>query len=319
MIRWRYVFTRLIFVIAVLALISWGLGPVAGYLTAKGLESSTGAKVEIESTQLGLFPPRIHYEDFRVADPRNGKEMRDAFRAKSIDFVIDGNALLHRRWVARDGRITGIEIDTARDSSGHIPKLATAARPSDDSASMLGGFLRNATDQLGDKAEEVVGGLETVRRSREIRTRWEREYETLVVKARDLEKRIREIRDSARKIDNPLRDWAELDRTLARATKTRSELKVVRQTIDGLPDKLKADLASLDRAKQIDIAKVDRFVPGDLTQSDNFGVDLMATAVRQQIEKVRHYLDGGQTLVEYTVRRPTLERAGVVWTTTCWD
>ncbi len=120
MIRWHFVLTRLIIIVAVLALLRWGLGPVANYVTIRGLEGATGAKVEIAKTRVGLFPPRVQYVDVRIADPRDDKEMRDAIRADSIDLVIDGDALLHRRWVAREGRISGLQIGARRDTSGHI-------------------------------------------------------------------------------------------------------------------------------------------------------------------------------------------------------
>ena len=107
MIRWRYVSTRLFVLLAVLMLLRWGLGPVANFLTIRGLQSITGAKVEIAQTRVGMFPPRVHYTDLRVADPRSDKQMRDVVRAESVNLVIDGDALMHRRWVARDGRITG--------------------------------------------------------------------------------------------------------------------------------------------------------------------------------------------------------------------
>ena len=76
MIRWRFVLTRLIVVVAVLALLSLGLGPVASYVTVRGLESATGAKVEIAKTRVGLFPPRIQYVDFAVADPTQPVSLR---------------------------------------------------------------------------------------------------------------------------------------------------------------------------------------------------------------------------------------------------
>jgi uncharacterized protein (TIGR03545 family) len=78
----------------------------------------------------------------------------------------------------------------------------------------------------------------------------------------------------------------------------------VRQAIDALPEQLQSDLALLDEAKQIDIAKVDRFVPGDLSDTGQFGVDMMAEAVREQIELVRSYLEGGRKLADYTVIAP---------------
>ena len=309
MIRWRYVITRLAIVAVVLLLIAFGLGPVAGYVTAKSLEEATGAKVEIGHTTVGLFPPTVQYNDFRVADPRDDKEMKDAFRAESIELEIDGSALLRRRWVANTGRITGIQVGTKRESSGHLAEDYVHEVDAEDSAGMLGTFLSGATDQLGDHADAVIGGLETVRRSKEIRARWESEYDNLVKQARGLELEIREIRDSAKEIDNPLRDWQILDRTLARASATRSELNIVRNKINTLPDQMQEDLASLQRAKQMDMDKIDQYVPGSLSQSDNFGVDLMAKAVREQIATVRGYLDGGRAIADYTVVAPENERA----------
>ncbi len=101
---------------------------------------------------------------------------------------------------------------------------------------------------------------------------------------RNLEKQISQVRDQARGIDNPLRDWPEFERTLAQARDARSELMSVHQALNTLPQRLQTDLALLDEAKQIDIAKVDKFVPGDLSNTSEFGIDMMAGAVRDQIQ-----------------------------------
>lgn len=308
MIRWRYITTRLLIVAFVLLLVRWGLGPVATYVTVRGLQEATSAKVEIEESHIGFFPPRITYTDLRIADPRDGKEMKDAFRAESIDLIVDANALLHRRWIAREGKITGMQIGSDRETSGKLDiDPSQVGDPSSGSAGMLGTFLRGATDQLGEHADAVIGGMETVRKSKEIRTRWEREYNQLAQRARSLEKRVREIRDSAtevRGMDNPLRGWEELDRTLARATEARNELQVVRETIDSLPERLKDDMVALERAKQIDIDKVNQYLPTSLSQGDEFGVDLMSGVVREQVQKIRSYLDGGRELANFTVLSP---------------
>ena len=302
MIRWRFVITRLVIFAGVLVLLRWGLGPVAKYVTVRVLQQATGAKIEIDQTEVGFFPPRLSYTDVHVADPRDGKEMRDAFHADSIELVIDGDALLHRRFVARDGRITGIEIDSARQSSGHYQDIAEDKATGQ--TSIISNLLGSAAGRISESAEKVVDDLETVRRSKQIRQRWETEYETLVAQARNLEQLIRKIRDDARDIDNPLRDLPVLARTLDQAKHARDELMNVRQKIDQLPEKLQGDLASLDEAKRIDIAKVDAYVPGDLTQSNNFGVDLMAKAVRDQISKIQGYMDSGRAIAGYTVVEP---------------
>lgn len=307
MIRWRFVLTRMMIVMVVIVLLRWGLGPVANYATIRGIESATGAKVEIGETRVGLFPPSVHYSDVHIADPRSDKELRDAVTADSIEFVLDGDALLHRRLIAREGRIDGIQIGARRATSGHIASrdepLAEKSGPS-----MLSKLLGATTDRVSDQADAIVDESETVLRGNEIRDRWEQQYQDLIGRARILEKKIRDVRDRARGIDNPLRDWPEFERTLADAHDARSELLAVQQELNSLPQRLQVDLAQLNEAKQIDIAKVDKFVPGDLSGTSEFGVDIMAEAVRKQIQQVRAYVDGGRAIAGITIVAPEQSR-----------
>ncbi len=196
MIRWQFVLTRLIVVIAVLMLLRWGLGPVANFLTVRGLQSVTGSKVEVAQTRVGLFPPRIQYVGLQIADPRGGKELRNMVSADSIDLVIDGEALLHRRWVARDGKVTGLQIGAQRDQSGHFE--AVEPEPARDGGpSILSQFVGLGAAKINADAKSYAANLETVRRSKQIREHWESEYEQLVTRARSLEKQVRSIRDEA--------------------------------------------------------------------------------------------------------------------------
>ncbi|MFG0289908.1 MAG: TIGR03545 family protein [Rhodopirellula sp. JB044] len=307
MIRWRFLLTRVIIVVAILMILALGLGPMATYITVAGLESSTGARAEIGSAKVGLFPPSIHYADVHVADPRDGKEFRDAFVADSVDLIVDGDAFLRRRWVVRQARIAGLQIGTQRDSSGHYEDEVDIT-PDDNSPSVISKMLSQFTNGLTDRAEEIGENLETVRTGEEIRNRWEDEYAYLLQQARDLEQRVKRIRDAAKGIDNPLRDWPELERTLAEARTAREELLEVRAKIDALPAEMQADLRRLEQARQADLAKVDAYVPGDLSESKNFGVDLISAEIRRSLTQLQGYLDNGRTLANYTVVAPDTER-----------
>lgn len=310
MIRWRFVFTRLLIVFAVLALLRWGMGPVAQYVTVRGLETATGSKVDIKNTQVGLFPPRISFSDVRVTDPRDGKDMRDAFRAESIELVMDGDALLRRRWVAKKGVISGIEIGAQRKTSGRLSRLEQVTpKDTDSTRTTLNQLIGATTNRITDEAKTVLVDLETVKCSQQIRSQWEAEYKALVIRAKNLEEQIRGVRDEARVVQNPLRDLPELQRTLARARNARSELSSVHRAIDSLPSRLKADLVRLDQAKQVDLAKVDQYVPGDLASSGDLGIEMLGDAVREQIQQIRSYMEGGRTLANYTVIAPESERA----------
>ncbi len=304
MIRWRFVLTRLLIVVAFLALLRWGMGPVAQYVTVRSLETATGSKVDIKDTQVGLFPPSIHFSDVCVTDPRDGKEMRDAFRASSIELVMDGEALLRRRWVANRGLISGIEIGAKRNTSGQLSRLEKAETGDSNAGPSLDQLIGTTKSRLGDEAKTLLVDLETIKCSQQIRAQWEAEYKSLVIRAKKLEEQIRGVRDEARVVQNPLRDLPELQLTLARARNARSELSSVHRAIDSLPNRLQADLVRLDQAKQADLAKVERYVPEGLTSSGDLGIEMLSDAVRDQIQQIRSYMDGGRTLANYTVVAP---------------
>ncbi len=309
MIRWRFLITRVVIVVVVLTLLCLGLGPVARYVTVKSLQNATGAKVTIENSHVGLFPPSVTFTDMRLADPRDGKEMQDIVRAESVELEIDGNALLKRRWVARKGRITGLQIGATRDTSGQFDiEEPISASDLPGGPGMLSKLLSGLGDNLTEQADAIAEELETVKRSREIRDRWENHYTESVARAKRLKQQIREISDQAKGIDNPLRDYLEVQRTIAQMEEARQELVVVRQQIDRLPEQMQLDFASLDQAKQIDLAKVDEYIPGNLSDSKNFGVDLVTAAVRDHIDRVRGIYENGRTIANYTVVAPEAER-----------
>lgn len=305
MIRWRFLFTRLIVVAAVVMLLCLGMGPLTQFITVRGLEYSTGAKAEIGQTRVGFFPPSIQYKNVSIADPRDDKAFRDAFAAESINLVIDGDSLLRRRWVVDRARITGLEIGSQRTTSGHLERVDPVES---DEPSRIGEWLSGAGSDIANRAEAMGRDLQTVQTGDQIRRQWENEYDMLVRRARDLEERVRTIRDSAQGIDNPLRDWPELERTLNEAKLAREELLKVRELMEALPDQMRADLQRLEQARKADLATIDQYVPGNLEDSENFGVDLITSEVRRQLEQLRAYVDNGRTLANYTVVAPETER-----------
>ncbi len=308
MIRWRFVITRLLIIVAVVMLLRWGLGPVAEFATVQTIEASVGARAEIGSTQVGLFPPRIIYTDFRVADPRADKDLKDAFRADSIDFVIDGDSILHRRFIVSDAKISGIQIGTDRETSGHLPVEPDDAVEVSDGPSMLGKLFGSIGGNLESQADQLLAEMETKRVSEEIRDRWEQEYRQLATRAKDLETKIREIRDSTRDISNPLRDLPEVQRTLANMNAMREELLSVRAKMDSLPAQLQLDYARLDEAKQHDLEKLKEVIPIDLSQGTDVAVDLLIASVREQVTRIKGYLESGRTIADYTVVAPKSDR-----------
>lgn len=304
MIRWRFFVTRVLILLAILMLARWSMGPLIRYASIKTLETSVGAKANIAQVRVGFFPPRVQFVDVQVANPRAGKEMVNAFSAETIDLVIDGDELLKRRLVARDGRVSGIRIGSRRSTSGHIVRPPA---PASKGPSFVSQILKTVSDSA-EKQDAFTDNLELLQRSREIRNRWENDYADLSQRAKRLEKEIRQVRDDAKSIDNPLRDLPRLQATIRRAEAVAQESIAIRRSMDELPARIHSDWATLEQAKQNDVQRLKEYLPANVEGFNDLGPDLVRAMVRQQIDRVQGYLDSGRQIAEWTVIAPETER-----------
>jgi len=306
MIRWKFILTRAIVVVAVILLLRYTLSPIAKYLTVRAIEAATGAKVEIAKTRVGLFPPSIRYEGLQVADPRGDKSMQNAFSAEAIDLEIDGDAFLHRRYVVRDSSISGLKIGSDRLESGHY--TAEHDAETEAGSEWLSTFFGSLANSSEEKLEAFGKGLEMVKRGDQIRRRWKGEYASLLKRAAELETSIKQLRDTAKSVDNPLRDWPRIEAAMAKSKEIQKELVAVRAAIDAIPAQVQQDLASMEKAKQADIAKVEEITSFDFSSADKFGPRLLADVVNRQVDRMRVYVDRGREIADWTVAAPSVER-----------
>jgi uncharacterized protein (TIGR03545 family) len=309
MIRWRYILPRVLVVAAIILIIRYALPPAVRYVTVAAIESSTGAKVEMASVEVGLFPPRIHYRELQIANPGADKAMRNLAQAESVDLVIDGAALLRRRYVIHDARVTGLQFDTDRATSGHIERQP---EPESTEPSMamkwISGLMNSAVDSAKSQVDNLAENSETRRRGDQIRRRWKTEYESLAKRASDLETAIKDVHQTAKGIENPLRDWPRVEATLTKARSIQEELVSVRKSLDALPSQVQTDIQSMEQAKNADLKRAREALPFDIADGEKIGPDLLVQAVRRQIDTMRGYLDTGREVSQWTVAKPKVER-----------
>lgn len=309
MIRWRFIIPRILLVAVIILIIHYGLPPAVRYVTVTAIESATGAKVEMASVDVGLFPPRVRYSELQIANPGEDKSMRNLAQAESVDLIIDGAALLRRRYVIQNARITGLQFDSDRSTSGHIER-ETEPESTEPSMAMkwLSGWMNSAVDSAKAQVDNLVESSETRRRGDQIRRRWKTEYELLAKRAEDLEVAIKDVHQTAKGIENPLRDWPRVDATLTKARSIQEELVSVRKTLDAMPAQVQADILSMEKAKQADLKRAREALPFDVADGEKLGPGLLVRAVRSQIDTMRGYLDTGREVSEWTVVKPKVER-----------
>lgn len=311
MIRWSYVLPRLVAVVAILLFVTYGLSPLAHRLTVSTLQTLTGAKVDLERVDVGLFPPRLLYHNLALANPSGDKSLNNIASAESIELQIDGRELLSRRYVVRNARVAGLQFDSDRLTTGHRdtdPETAESDEPS-----FIGNWISEWLDSVGDAAEDKldrwVDDSETRRRADQIRRRWKMEYEVLSKRAADLETAIRDIQETAKGIDNPLRDFPRVEATLNQAKGIQDELVSVRAKLESLPEQVRLDLQSMEKAKEKDRVRVRELVPFDMADGVELGSGLIRETVRMQLARARGYLDTGREVSKWTVSQPKVERS----------
>ncbi len=310
MIRWSYLIPRLVIVLAVLAFLRFGTGPLIGFGTRLAYENSTGGKLDIEHTDVTLFPPRISFQGIQFGDPRHERENLAEF--ERIDLALDGESLLHRRWVISNARVLGIRFSTERPDKGRLdpvdePVADTDPSMMDQAIGGIGDWLETSTKA---QTKAAVEGLQTVRLSRELEDSWKNRYVSEKARAERIEQTVRSIRDNIRAVDNPLRDLPRIQQAIAEAQRLQQDLIATRKTLSEAPQQIQFDLQRMDQAKQQDLAQVKQYLPidGPITNVSQITDALLQKFYMEPLAQMREYVAIGRNAADLTVSKPKASR-----------
>jgi uncharacterized protein (TIGR03545 family) len=261
MINWKYVAPRLI-AVAIVGLFLWqGLNPLLHWWIVATGENITGAKVDVADVDASLLTTSLRLHNVQIADP--GDHNANLFQADELVLELDTAALLGKRMVVREGRISGIEIGALRSTSGRLedgeagrvslPAIDLSAAA--DQAGELGTqWLQYAADTLG---RQVAEESETVQLSRDLMRRWPAEYNRLEARADALKRRVRELEQAVKTAQrNPLRNIESIRRAAGEIAAIENELRSLRDRVGELQRRARADRDALVAAQRRDMEKV---------------------------------------------------------------
>ncbi|MDB4679197.1 TIGR03545 family protein [Rhodopirellula sp.] len=308
MIRWNFIVPRVLILLLLAVTFRIGLNPAISWLTTQSLQSVFKSKVEIGATRTGLFPPRLQYEGIRIADPRKGKHRRNLFEADQINFLVDGNSLLRRRTVIKDGSVNGIVLNTERDAPGHLDRHHQQTLQTSKKSNDLSEWIGTTSLRIQDGAISLMAELEIVRESSVLREIWQEEYNELQSQLDQLVVTHQRIATQATKMDNPLRDMASLEASITEAREATELLVSLRAKASSLPKRFDADLASLKQAKENDLGKLLLYVPNHFDVTRDFGRERMLDVVRYLILDAKNYIQHGERIANLTLVAPKSER-----------
>lgn len=255
MIRWKPILIRLSFLAVILGCIHFGTAPLLSLILRSTVQMITGSKLEIDNLDASPFQTRLSSGRVRLGHPK--KEMENLFDYAQSEFQLDKASLLRKKFIVTKGTITGLEFGSGRIDSGKLPDNKVSS-PTNDYFSSLG---KKAATGLGNLLNQrFEENFELVQCAREVLDRWPAEYEQLLVRGKQLEKQIREIRDLAEEFKqnplNSLRDFPKIEKSVRDVVYIRKEIDSVRTHLTDYRTQILQDRDNIMAAKERDLARI---------------------------------------------------------------
>ncbi len=90
---------------------------VKGLIERAGTEA-VGVKVELDGTDLSLFPAGLSLTRLQVTNPKS--PMTNAVEVANVTISLDGLNLLRRKVIVEEMALEGVRLDTPRATSGAV-------------------------------------------------------------------------------------------------------------------------------------------------------------------------------------------------------
>ncbi len=202
-LRFSYIIPRLILLVLFVLATEIGSGYLLRWALVTGGESAVGARVDITSVKSSLLDTRVLVRNISVANP--SKPMQNLFEADRIEVDFNSHALLRKKLIADYGVVSGLQLGTARQTSGSLPERSPtdASSPAANWASPIAKQYADAwlTDLDARLANDLEQQFESVRLAEALGQRWPQKYQ-------QLESQALAIKTEAKKLEQDVRAGA---------------------------------------------------------------------------------------------------------------
>lgn len=299
MIRWSYLIPRLILLtVAVLLVWRW-LDPLLHWALVRSGQRVAMAKVDLGQVTTRLPAAEISLRNVQVANARNPE--RNLFEADEITLGCETNALLKRKLVVREGRITGLRIGTVRATPGTLDKrgglldwlpedmvgrldpgqLIDFGRPWLDRFAML----------LKRQIAEEVEQLESVRLARELTTRWPAELTRMEARVEQFKARADRLRELAKGGSaNPLENFGKAQQIVAEIESFQRDIAVFRDEVERLRNQALRDRDGIVAAQRNDLRQIREQLRLDDLESGGLSEYLLGHELNQRVQTAAQWI-----------------------------
>ncbi len=299
MIRWSYLIPRLILLAVAVLLVWWWLDPLLRWTLVRLGETVAMAKVDVTQLTTRLATAEVCLRDVQVANA--GNPARNLFEAEEIALGFETNPLLKRKFVVREGRITGLRIGTVRATPGTLDKrgglldwlpddLVDRLDPSqlaDFGRPWLERFAMLLKRQIAEEVEQ----LQSVRLARELTTRWPAELARMEARVDQFKARADRLRELAKGGSaNPLENFGRAQEIVAEVDSLQRDIATFRSEIERLRDQAMRDRDGIVAAQRNDLRQIREQLRLDDLESGGLSEYLLGHELNQRVETAARWI-----------------------------
>lgn len=307
MIRWKYLLSRLVCLLLILAIAWLLLNPGLRWALITLGQRITGARVEIDELRTDLSSLRLDLKDVRVADPI--REKKDFLSARHLVFEIDANAVSRKTFVVNEGLIGGIRVGSQRSDSGQLDQHPTTSHengPTDRVGQFGQDWLKIKVDSLADQFEE---DLHSVQLSRELMQRWPAQYQQLENDVKTVGGKAHRLTQLTQQvIDDPLVAAETLPKISAELSQLQKETLELRRQLAALSQQIAADKVAIERAKQYDAQYLRERITLDSFDASTLTRDLLSPTWGPRISQLVTWIQWGRRSLAVDTASPAHEQ-----------
>jgi len=201
-----------------------------------------GAKVEINSVELSLFPVSVAINNLVAADPE--LPLKNLFESDQIKFAVDAGALLWKKIVIEELVLTGVKIATKREFSGALEGGRKSTQAIEKAIEVALPDISNLDiNELVAKADLIT--LKRIDKLKQEQNKLAQEWRTVLDKD-EFDNRIVEIKSEYERLaKRAKKNKLNLIKDRKSWKKLKQSIDAERKQIASLSDKLKRDKRSL--------------------------------------------------------------------------
>ncbi|WP_417391547.1 TIGR03545 family protein [Gimesia sp.] len=291
--KWNYLFPRLALAGIIWSFFAFAFDPLVRSALVQVGSALTGTTVDVYDLETGFFPPSIKTGPACILSPRDHKSYLACFDQMQLKF--SGKPLLHRKLIVETASISGMELFVPRDLTDEA--TAVPQDSADSGRSVNFGRFRRLSSQLGQSGLDILktaaaeqldpGRLETVRVSKTIEGEWKQRFQAYDTRLQQVKREIDSVENSVKTAEGKTLDKIKTyAQSAERVDQLVNEGKQIRNELNSLPQIAQQDYQRIERAKEQDLANLDRLLDSVSPDPHKILHTLVGDELSQQIEQV---------------------------------